>query len=207
MINTLEEAIQAYIKRGFGSMNKNDFEVFIFHKMLDGSLKNNLNLSGKSNYEISLALKIPETKVKRLRYEADLRYKSSLEDECRIAFWKAMELVHFRNDGEKLSFVMENVSVRKFLDFKLKQNGRFSDSSFNSEIVVLSKDDFIFLIETNLTTEEKKQILEKIKPKQTISEILKSTLNTLFKEIKEQAVSKIVSLSFDVIIKHIATMV
>lgn len=206
MMNTLEDAIHAYIERGFGSMNKNDFEVFIFHKMLDGSLKNNLNLSGKSNYEISLTLKIPETKVKRLRYEADLRYKSSLEEESRVAFWEAMKLVHFRNDGEKLYFVMENVSVRKYLYFKLKQNGRFSDSSFNSEIVVLSKDDFIFLIENNLTTEEKEQMLKQITSKKTISEILKSVLNTLFKEIKKQAESKIVSLSFDVIIKHLASM-
>lgn len=197
----LQDVIDKYLERGFGSMNKNDFEVFIFSKLLDGSLKNNLNFSEKSNYEISLALKIPESKVKRLRYEAELRYKSNIEEESRTAFWKAMEKVHFRKDGEKLSFVIENVSVRKFLDFKLKQDGRFSDSSFNSEIIVVSKEDFIYLIEKILTKEEEENILKKIKSKTTISEVLKSVLNSLSKEIKEQAVSKIVSFTLESIIK------
>ena len=58
----LQEFISKYLERGFGSMNKNDFEVWIFHYLM------NHQLQGKTNYEVSLFLKIPETKVKRLRY-------------------------------------------------------------------------------------------------------------------------------------------
>ena len=66
----LSSVINDYLSRGFGSMNKNDFEVWIFNFLLQEKLK------GKSNFEISIELKIPEQKVKRLKYEAELKYGS-----------------------------------------------------------------------------------------------------------------------------------
>ena len=47
--------IQAYLNRGFGSMTKTDFEVMIFAELLQTSLLK------KSNYEISIDLRIPES--------------------------------------------------------------------------------------------------------------------------------------------------
>ena len=35
----MKDFIDDYLKRGFGSMNKNDFEVFIMHKLLENRLK------------------------------------------------------------------------------------------------------------------------------------------------------------------------
>ena len=64
----MNELIKKYIDQGFGSMNKNDFEVAIFNEWMKAEGQD------KSNYEISLALRIPETKVKRLKYEAELKY-------------------------------------------------------------------------------------------------------------------------------------
>ena len=59
----LEEMIHAYLERGFGSMTKNDFEVWIFNYLLQNELQ------GKSDNAISRELRIPSAKVKRLRYE------------------------------------------------------------------------------------------------------------------------------------------
>ena len=69
-MNDLNQIIDRYLKRGFGSMNKNDFEVWIFYFLLHNQLK------GMGNYDISLELRIPESKVKRLKYEAELKYGS-----------------------------------------------------------------------------------------------------------------------------------
>ena len=67
MYTNLRDAIDAYLNRGFGSMNKNDFEVFIFNELLRNPLY------GKyMDYDFSVMLRIPESKVKRLRYEANL---------------------------------------------------------------------------------------------------------------------------------------
>jgi len=65
--DTLSEEIYDYVNRGFGSMNKNDFEVWIFNEFL----KQN---EGMLDSEISRKLKISETKVKRLEKEAYLIY-------------------------------------------------------------------------------------------------------------------------------------
>lgn len=35
---TLEKILNFYVDRGFGSMTKNDFEVWIFHQLLKGEL-------------------------------------------------------------------------------------------------------------------------------------------------------------------------
>ena len=67
-MSQLQILIDQYIERGFGSMNKNDFEVFIFGQMLEMP-----SYKGKTNYELSLLLRIPESKIKRLRYESSLR--------------------------------------------------------------------------------------------------------------------------------------
>lgn len=45
-----------------------------------------------------------------------------------------------------MQFSIENIQLRKFLDSKLKKAGRFSDSSFNSEIVVIDVDDLEYLL-------------------------------------------------------------
>lgn len=68
---TINTVIDQYLARGFGTMNKNDFEVWIFHYLMQHRLQ------GKSNYDISVALKIPEQKVKRLRYESELKYPTT----------------------------------------------------------------------------------------------------------------------------------
>lgn len=55
-MNELDKTIQQYLDRGFGSMNKNDFEVWIFNYLLQTKLK------GKGNYAISIELRMPESK-------------------------------------------------------------------------------------------------------------------------------------------------
>lgn len=67
-MQTIDDALEKYLTKGFGSMNKNDFEVWIFNQLLHTVLKD------KDNYAISIYLKIPESKVKRLQYEASLKY-------------------------------------------------------------------------------------------------------------------------------------
>ena len=71
--------LEDYVNHRFGSMNKNDFEVLIFNAIL------NSDLEETSNYKLSRILKIPESKVKRLKYEADLVYnEAGSDDQLRV---------------------------------------------------------------------------------------------------------------------------
>lgn len=137
----IKTVIDQYLEKGFGSMNKNDFEVWIFHQLMQEKLK------GKSNYEISTGLKLPETKVKRLRYEANLKYGKSNETVYHEQLKAILKKAHVKKDGSCIQFVIEDVSLRKFLDYELKKGNRFSNSSFNSEIVSLDIDDLQFILE------------------------------------------------------------
>lgn len=62
------DVIDQYLAKGFGSMDKHDFEVWIFNYLLQSRLK------GMSDYDISIMLRIPESKVKRLKYDASMKY-------------------------------------------------------------------------------------------------------------------------------------
>ena len=42
---TLNEVISKYLEKGFGTMNKNDFEVWIFHYLLEHELQELFNVT------------------------------------------------------------------------------------------------------------------------------------------------------------------
>ena len=81
--------VEWYLGRGSGSMNKNDFEVWIFNYLLKTKCYE------MSNYEVSVWLKIPESKVKRLRYEAELRFSTANEDERKEQLAEKIRCAHF----------------------------------------------------------------------------------------------------------------
>ena len=78
----MKKFIQDYLQRGWGSMNKNDFEVWIFYQLLQND---DYSLKEASDYQIAIALRIPESKVKRLRYESMLKY-GLLEEQAENLF-------------------------------------------------------------------------------------------------------------------------
>ena len=131
--------IQAYLDRGFGSMTKNDFEVMIFAELLQTSLLK------KSNYEISIDLRIPESKVKRLRYEASLKYNILSEQDLRDKFKKAVNNANVENN--KVIMTIEDIALTKYIDSRLKKKGKYFNTSHNNELVIVNFNDFADLLE------------------------------------------------------------
>lgn len=142
------EKIENYLEN-FGKFNKNDFEVLIFQSILVGQ---EIPLS---NYALSRELKIKESKVKNLRYEADLLYNrgSDYEKEKYLEFIRLFAKAKYKVEKAdtfkyKLEFVIEDPSLRKFIDGKMKEAGTYTDTSFNSEIVKISPEDLAIVLET-----------------------------------------------------------
>ena len=179
--------IERYLEKGFGSMTKNDFEVFIFSELILGEYANS------NNYQISCKLKIPESKVKRLRYEANLRYAQDIEIRSRKAFLHAIKQVKLRKDkdNEKVVFIIEDITTRKYLEHRLKENGTFADFSFNSELVVVNINDFVKLILDCYGEEEKDAIKRKIRKdnRKSLEEIVRNAVFSLLKNGTKGAVS------------------
>jgi len=135
------ELIARYATRGFGSMTKNDFEVLIFDL-----LRKYGDLKDKTNFEMSLDLQIPETKVRRLAYESDLKYGQLSESDVKEAFFDVVAKSKLRGDLNKVEFVIENKFIRTSIGAQLKKLGHYADSSFNSEITRIHIESFIDLL-------------------------------------------------------------
>ena len=193
-----------YLNKGFGTMNKNDFEVFIFneimkapHEILGFSKKDEDGKSLKpSNYDLSILLKIPESKVKRLAYEADLKYGAeNRETECNKRLQEALHKVKLscesKGKNARVSFFIEEVAMRKYLEHKIKSNGDFVDYHNNEEVVSVGVKEFSDLIQGFYKKEIKEDIMAELKSatRADFKEILPQILNSVAQKKLGDAVS------------------
>lgn len=185
------EFMEEYNRRGFGSMNKNDFEVLIFNL-----LKKYGSLHKLSNHEISLSLQIPETKVKRLSYESDLRYGNLTDEDIREEFFKIVLKSKLKGHLNKIEFIIENKFIRSSIDAQLKKLGHFSDSSFNTEVIKVNLESFAALLEHYYPEKAIQAILEKASLELDNSKLSnKELLHTFLKSIASEAGKKTVELA------------
>ena len=145
----------------FGSMNKNDYEVALFYLLI-------LNEFTKddTDFTISVKLQIPESKVKRLRYEMSLKYPKEDDELDQVLLEKLIE-GDFKIANEHIQFCINDKLLRLYVSNKLTKANRFADSSFNSNIVSISASDFVFLLKNikNIGEKERKEIVEATKEK------------------------------------------
>ncbi|MBO1926350.1 hypothetical protein J3998_02065 [Thiomicrorhabdus sp. 6S2-11] len=68
--------LDKFLVNGFGAMPKRECEIYLLHLLLkDGQFKNE---KGQTDFhEMSLDLKMTETKVRNLVYEIELKYQQS----------------------------------------------------------------------------------------------------------------------------------
>lgn len=178
--NFSKHFIERYSKTGFGSMNKNDFEVMIYDLLRQyGDLKD------KTNHQASILLQIPESKIKRLAYEADLKYGNFKEDDITKTFFSIIAKSIFRPDQNKIQFVIENKFLRSSISSKLKELGHFSDSSFNSEIISIHIDSFIALLEYYYPEKAIERIIEDCKESIKVENGEKITFKLIMKKFIE----------------------
>lgn len=140
----------------FGHMNKNDYEVALLHLLLE-------NHDQETDFSLSRKLQIPESKIKRLRYEVSLVYP---EEETSLEKKLLSEIVNgnFKLTFDRIQFAINDKMLRSFLNNKLLQGNRFADSSFNTNIVSLTASDLQFLL-SNCDETGKKGIIDAIKQK------------------------------------------
>lgn len=209
--DSVESAVRKYCEeRGFGSMNKNDFEVSIF-----GLLLTMLPYKGKSNYELSLLLRIPESKIKRLRYESALKAPTKSEKENKQAVKNLLTNASLRSKEKKIVFQVEDIMLKMYITSILKKEGRTIDTSFNPELVVIHAEDFQFIVKAvcskqeidKLMTEAKKAIKNESQNDVTWSDIMGWVIQGTVSGIASGVVSAGIDLSPVGIIKIIKNVV
>lgn len=163
--NTLENIIGTaivsnYLKgRGFGTMTKNDFEILIFNSLLESG-----SFVGKTNFDISNELHIPESKVQRLMYEAQLVYGKNNQEVYAKLFYYLMSLSY--DDNKKMyQIIVENKYDRLSIMNEIKKGHQIVDISFNSEIISFKEKSLKDLISKAFfeNDSEKQKLVEEIK--------------------------------------------
>lgn len=170
----------------FGSMNKNDYEVALFYLLLEN------HYAGKSDYEISISMRIPESKIKRLRYEVSLRYSmNSGTEQYKKELATLLLNRKYRIHNDRIQFAISDKMFRLYLSDALMKDGRFADTSFNVNIISMTADDLLFLIsEINA---DSKALITKMKQdfKEKETELPKSVIEALT-DLSKEAIKTIV---------------
>lgn len=142
-LNGVDQFLKECFQR-FGSMTKNNYEVALFHLLMRSGYNE------KSDFEMSVHLQIPESKVKRLRYEACLVYPQSpnlSDDYYKEVLAKLLLNRKYRVHNERIQFSISDKHIRLYINDVLNKDNRFADSSFNANIVSLTPADLLFLLE------------------------------------------------------------
>lgn len=188
--NAMKRIIESYLERGFGSMNKNDFEVYIFSWLI----QKHSDYKNASDNEISRKLKIPESKIKRLRYEAELRYGNNDTDVLWQKLRTYLSIVNYRKEEDNvLRFSIPDKQVRLFLKDQLQAGNRFCDSSFSENIVVISVDDLLYLLANGgIPKEDYSKVIQQVKSTCKEKDLPQSPTE-IFKVCASDAVAKALS--------------
>lgn len=133
-----KEFLDNYLKFGLGSMPKSDVDALVMHLIdlygLDGSGP----LATYSNQTVSERLKAPVSKIKKMRYDAALKFGGKIEDQAMGRLLAALSKASLEPDGEKVHLIIEDTLAKNWLQGQLKIHQHIFDHSFNTEIVKVS---------------------------------------------------------------------
>ena len=152
------ESFLEYCTQHFGRLNKKDYELAVFHLLLQNELKD------CSDFAISRKLKITEAKVKQLRYEVNLVIEKN-DSDYREELMQLMSTASYKfaDGGKKIQFCVNDKMLRLFLNDQLNQIGSFADSSFNSNIVSVTAKDLLFLLGADKHADTVKKINQSLR--------------------------------------------
>jgi hypothetical protein len=131
--NFVNEFLAEYLSDGLGAKTKREIDILVMNLLM-----NYAELSGNSNQELSILLQAPESRIKRLRYEARLKYPPDA-DYIKREFLYILNRSQFDVAKGKIVFVMEDDFLRHAIQGRLKAKGMFADTSFNTEIIRIDK--------------------------------------------------------------------
>jgi hypothetical protein len=137
----VKEFLDTVLARGFGSLTKGELDVLSFQL-----LQKHAGLTSRSAHEISILLRLPESKVTRLRYEATLRHDSYSEKVHKERLRQLFHVARFEIEKHQMTFCVEDKFLRLEIQDRLQRKGGFSDSSFNPALVRVSIEAFVELL-------------------------------------------------------------
>ena len=140
----ITEFFEFYTTPAFGARSKSEIDLKVFE------LLGKCGYIDDDYYNVSRKLKITPTRAKNLILNAKLRAESQLNtEEMYNHFLEKIKELGYKTDSKNNSiiiFSLPDILLREYLKFKLRTVGKIWDSSFNSELVRVSVDDFLDIV-------------------------------------------------------------
>ncbi len=140
----LTEFFEFYTTPAFGARSKSEIDLKVFELLRE------CGWIDDDYYNVSRKLKITPTRAKNLILNAKLRAESQPNTEKTYnKFLEEIEKLGYKTDPKNNSiiiFSLPDMLLREYLKFKLRSVGKIWDSSFNSELVRVSVDDFLDIV-------------------------------------------------------------
>lgn len=142
------EFLENYLKFGLGSMPKSDVDALVMHLLDRHGRDESVPLAIYSNQAVSERLKTPVNKIKKLRYDAALKFGGSIEHQAKGRLLAALSRASIEPDDGKICLIIEDSLAKNWLQGQLKINQQIFDHSFNTEIVKVSASGLFQVLET-----------------------------------------------------------
>lgn len=144
-----EEFLENYLKFGLGALPKSDIDALVMHLLDKYGYEGNSPLATHRNQEASEILKTPVSKIKKLRYEAALKFGESVEEQAKGRLLAALSKATLEIDDnkEKVNLIIEDSLAKNWLQGQLKNHQLIFDHSFNTEIVKVTADGLFAVLE------------------------------------------------------------
>ncbi len=169
--------LENYLKFGLGSMPKSDIDALVMHFLDAYGQKSTGPLATLRNQTVSERIKTPVSKIKKLRYDAALKFGGRIEDQAMGRLLAALSKASLEPDGEKICLIIEDYLAKNWLQGQLKIHQHIFDHSFNIEIVKVSSAGLFQVLETIFDKAELykfKEGYENAKKKKTAEERVKA---------------------------------
>ena len=132
------EFLDYYLRLGLGSMPKSDIDALVMSLIDKYGLNGSSSLKPLSNQIVSERLKTPVAKIKKLRYEAALKFGGKVEEEAQIRLLAALSNASLESDGKKVCIIIEDTLAKSWLQGQLKIHQQIFDHPFNTEVIRVS---------------------------------------------------------------------
>lgn len=155
--NFESEFLDNYLKFGLGSMPKSDVDALVMSLLDRYGYSDFGPLAKFGNQAVSEKLRTPIAKVKKLRYDAALKFSGAVEDQARGRLLAALANASIEPQSDKICLIIEDALAKNWLQGQLKQKQQIFDHPFNSEIIRVSSVGMFQVLESlfgakNITT-------------------------------------------------------
>lgn len=148
------EFLDNYLKFGLGAMPKADIDALVMHLLDQHGFGGSGPMARLNNQTVSERLKTPVAKVKKLRYEAALKFGGRVEDQAAGRLLAALAHASLEPQGDKICVIIEDTLAKNWLQGQLKIHQHIFDHPFSTEIIRVSADGLFQVLESLFAKKE-----------------------------------------------------